>query len=772
MAADAISQFAVLLRGYRLAAGLTQEALAERAGLSANGIQKLERGVTRPQRDTLERLLQALYLEGAAERAFRSAAAPVPRSRPAPSPALPTGRPRSHLPIALTSFIGREREVAAVRRLLDQARLVTLTGPGGVGKTRLALHVAAIAESFVDGVVVVALDSLTAPEQVLPAIAEALGVAQETDAPLAERLMDVLQGRRLLLVLDNFEHVLTAALVVAELLGACPRLVVLATSRAPLRLSGEQEYPVVPMPLPPAGTAWQQLMRWDAVQLFAERARARLPDFMLSEANAEDVAATCRLVDGLPLAVELAAARCKLLPPAALRALLEQRPNQLENGPRDAPARHRTLRATVAWSYDLLTRPERALFRRLAIFSGGATPTMVGAVCADAPTVDTLGGLATLLDHSLIFRLADEGAGADRVRVGMLETVRAYSEEQLREAGEQNAYRDRHAAYFAALTASAVPALQGQEQLHWLDLLTVERGNILAALRWSIGRGANEQALCLSAAMGWFWLLRGQLREGRDCLAEVLAATPLRDDPSRERGEVLAIAALLALHDQDIDTGTDLAKQALRLAEQVADARTLALARLVCAIAAFHVQDWTSAEQHAQACLVAVALSERLPLVATALVLLAHNALAHKEYGRARQILEEALILARRQGERMTLAVVLESYALALNATLEPFPLAALAEESLTARRQLGDPLGLADALRLWGQLALNHQELAAASNHFAESLLLSEQAGSSRRAAGAKLGLGEVARIREDGAEARRRSTELDVAAYDSVRP
>jgi predicted ATPase len=484
--------FGAALKRFRLAAGLTQEALAERARLSARAVSDLERGVARaPRPGTLALLARALRLDPAGRAALAAAAGP-PTGEPVPT------RSPHNLPPSLTSFVGRAREVRALRTLVRQGttRLVTLTGAGGTGKTRLALRVAAdLLPAFADGACFVALAAVADPDGLLPAVAQALGVPGAPRRSLRARLLEALHGRELLLLLDNVEHLLAGAPAVAELLVACPGLTVLATGRAALRLSGEREFPVPPLAFPdprrPPGAA--DLARFDAARLFVERARAVRPGFRVTAADAAAVAAICARLDGLPLALELAAARVKLLPPRALLGRLGAGPagatlRLLTGGVRDAPARQRTLRATIAWSHDLLTPEERVLFRRLAVFAGGFTLEAAGAVCAGpgraGPGGDLVEGLASLAEENLL-SAGQEVAG--EARFGMLETVREYALEQLAAAGEAAAVRAAHAGYYLALVEASGPVLIGTERTR--RRLEAERDNFQAALRWSVQRG-------------------------------------------------------------------------------------------------------------------------------------------------------------------------------------------------------------------------------------------------------------------------------------------
>jgi predicted ATPase/transcriptional regulator with XRE-family HTH domain len=443
------TDFGDLLRHHRIAAGLTQEALAERAGLSTRGISDLERGARElPRKDTLRLLLQALDLAPADRTALVTAA----RHPPATEPRGVHPDRFSGLPVALTPLIGRETDVVSVTGLLNEpaVRLVTLTGPGGTGKTRLALAVAGrLAAVFPDGVAFVPLAALADPALVVSSIAQGLGVREAAGQTVIEALVAYLRDKRMLLVLNNFEHLLPAAPLVTDLLGADRSLSVLATSRVRLRLSGEREVMVPPLALPSAGSApgRDELAHVPAVQLFVARAQDVKSDFALTDENASAVAVICQRLDGLPLAVELAAARIKILSPAALLARLDRRLPLLTGGLRDLPDRQQTLRKTMAWSHDLLGEQERALFRRLGVFAGGWTLEAAEAVANRDGAVDVLEGVASLVDISLV-RQSDQPD--DEPRFMMLETIREFALERLGEdTTEKQAVERAHAAFFA-----------------------------------------------------------------------------------------------------------------------------------------------------------------------------------------------------------------------------------------------------------------------------------------------------------------------------------
>ncbi|HZU75474.1 MAG TPA: NB-ARC domain-containing protein [Dehalococcoidia bacterium] len=426
----------------------------------------------------------------------------------------------SNLPAPVTPCIGRERELATIADRLSTVRLLTLIGPGGVGKTRLAIAAAhTVRSAFPDGVWFIDL-APTRDSALVPAvIAQKLGLAESPGYTLRDVLQEALRTRATLLVLDTFEHVLEAAPVVAALLAACPRLRVLATSRAPLRVTGEQQFPVAPLALP-AGTLPATVARSPAVTLFVQRAQAVLPEFALSEENAPVVSAICVRLEGLPLALELAAARLAVLPPHELLARLDDRLALLSHGARDLPARQQTLRNTVQWSYDLLPAQAQRLFRALAVCAGGCTLPLAGAISGLAET-EALDALTQLTEASLVQRDTAEGS-RDEARFRTLDTIRAFALEQLRALDEEAAVRGRHAEYFRALVRSAGPDPVGADQRRWLTRLASELENLRAALRWSLDRGTAEQALWLAAGLGFFWVARGYWEEGRHWLSAAL----------------------------------------------------------------------------------------------------------------------------------------------------------------------------------------------------------------------------------------------------------
>ena len=493
------------------------------------------------------------------------------------------------LPSPLTSFVGRGREVDQVCDLLRHAdvRLVTLTGPGGVGKTRLAFQVAAsVADAFPDGVVFVSLAATAGPTLVQPAVARALGVLESGDRPLLQRLTGVLRSRPVLLVLDNLEHVVAAAPFVADLLAACPELKVLVTSRVTLRVSGEHEFPVPPLPVPdpnrlPPAT---ELAAYGAVTLFAQRARAVRPDFAIGEANAAAVAEVCARLDGLPLAIELAAARSKVLSPQAVLARLENRLALLTGGSRDHPERLRAMREAIAWSYDLLTPHEQALFRRLAVFAGGWTVEAAAAVAGgeDGRGPTTLDLLSSLADSSL---LVQRQQADGEPRFSMLETIREYGLERLAAAGEEEETRRRHAAWCIALAEELWPTIQRRlDPAQAISRLAPEQANLRAALAWLDHTGNGEDLLRLTGAIFLFWYVHGDLREGLSWLER--APMHGSDMPTALRARALLGAGMLAHYAADDARAVPWLEASLALYRQIEDRWGLMFAPLLLGIVA------------------------------------------------------------------------------------------------------------------------------------------------------------------------------------------
>jgi predicted ATPase/class 3 adenylate cyclase len=452
----------------------------------------------------------------------------------------------NNLPLQLTTFVGRA-ELETARRLVGTTRLLTLTGPGGTGKTRLALQLAAdLVDDFPDGVFFVALDSIVDPDLVAPTVVEAVGIDPGSGDPLA-RLIDHLKTRRTLLVLDNFEQVVEGADTVSRLLAETPGVTVIVTSRVLLRLYGEQEFPVPPLGLPVAGTVRTaaQGMAIEAVRLFVERAMASQPSFTLTDANAATVADIVLRLDGLPLAIELAAARVRILSVDALAGRLDDRLATLTGGARDRPGRQQTLRGAIDWSHDLLDEPDRLLFRRFAAFAGGACLSQAEAVCGPASTLgqEVLDGLASLAEKSLLRAVP---AGADEPRFAMLPTIREYALERLDGSDEADAIRSRHAEAYTALVERVSPELTGRGGAGSLDRLELDHDNVRAALDWAVDRDRADIGLRILAAIWRFWQIRGHLHEAPGWASRILALPAAPEQPATLRARAIGAAGSIA----------------------------------------------------------------------------------------------------------------------------------------------------------------------------------------------------------------------------------
>ncbi len=453
----------------------------------------------------------------------------------------------NNLPTQLTSFVGREDVVVEAKRLLAGTRLLTLVGPGGIGKTRLSLQIAAdMVQAFPDGVFFIQLSAVRDPDLIASVVAQAIGIPvagnQVPMAAVAEHLRD----RKVLLVLDNLEQLLPqGAPVIAEMLQAAPNVKAVASSRAALHVYGEQEMAIEPLRLPDlrALPSLEALSQFEAVKLFIERAVAARHDFQATNENAPAIAGICERVDGLPLAIELAAARVKLFTPQALLARLETSASVLGSGARDLPGRQQTLKGAIAWSYDLLDKPLERLFARFSVFARGANLEQAEAVCgpADELGVDVLSGLDELAEQSLLRRLPD----FDEPRLLMLHVIREFAAERLQASGEADAIRDRHADAYAALAAAAEPNFLGPEQKQWLEALERDHDNLRAAFDWSIAHGDTQRALRLGAAFWRFWQMRGHLREGRARLDAILAMPQARDHEEDRLAAQEALAGVL-----------------------------------------------------------------------------------------------------------------------------------------------------------------------------------------------------------------------------------
>jgi predicted ATPase/class 3 adenylate cyclase len=654
--------------------GLVQHALPDGASLRDLGTHRL-RGIAGPEP------LHELVIEG-----LRSDF-PPPRTLDA--------RP-NNLPPQLTSFVGREEEIAEVVRLLGRTRLLTLTGPGGSGKSRLALQVAAdLLTEFRDGSCFVDLSPVTDPALVPAAVANALGVPEAAGRPILDGVKEHLRHRELLQVVDNFEQVAEAGPVLEELLLAAPKLRTMVTSRVVLSLRGEQEYAVPPLHVLDPGRLpldLSALRAVEAVRLFCERALAASPRFALTEENAPVVAEITARLDGLPLAIELAATRTKVLTPTQILSRLKQRLSILTSSSRSLPERQRTLRAAIAWSYDLLDPVERRLFARLSVFTGGWTFEAAEAVCD--PTefgLDALDGLTSLVDKSLIRRSEPPGRPS---RFSMLETIREFAHEQLEASGDLELVVERHADHYLRLAEEVEPHLTAEDQGEWLDRCDTEHANIRAALRWAIDRGEAGRAQAAAGALWRFWHQRGHLAEGRRWLEEILAM-PSGQARTAARAKALTAAGGIAWW-SDQGASRALYEEALAIERELGDPARLAEALYNQSFAVAAEHDLTSAARLLDESL---ELFRRLgdePGVARVLGMQVVPDAMAGDWDRVVAKLQEVAAIWRRLGDRLQLAFTLIWLAFAHGRTGRRADARATALEALELFREADNATGVA----------------------------------------------------------------------------
>lgn len=772
------SLFGAWLKERRKALDLTQEDLAERIGCSPVTILKIEAGTRRPSKQLAELLATHLEISPEERLAFLRMARPTrpgeqdagDRIAVAESTAADPGtrdsarRPPTNLQAQATPFVGRQNEMAAIRAMLWRAgtRLVTLTGAGGVGKTRLAIQVAAeLLDDFSDGVFFVGLAPIGDSDLVVSAIAQALGHRKEPGRPLVDSLKEHLRDKQMLLVLDNFEHVAKARLLVSELLSA-PQLKVLVTSRVALRVYGEHNFTVRPMSLPTAEIvreAHEQpalLVGYEAVRLFVERAQAASSDFALTADNAQAVAEICLRLDGLPLAIELGATRVKVLSPKAMLARLGagEQLNLLTRGAEDMPARQRTLRGAIAWSYDLLDAEEKALFRRMSVFVGGSTMKAIaqcglrsaeyeeGTEVTPHSTFHTphlLDLLESLVDKSLLRQEASEDG---EPRFWMLETIREYALERLgmEESGEEAEVRKRHAVYFLGLVEEAEEELRGPRQADWLKRLEREHDNLRAALLYSLEAGETEIALRMVGAVWQFWWMHGHTVEGSKWLDRALASVPV-GVPTEEVGSAPAAVLAKALNAAgsmsaylgEFDRARVLLERSLAQRQAIGDKQGMAASLNNLGTVAMQQGDYTRAGQlYEDGLALRRQLGDAGP-IAMSLLNLGNLALRHGNYKEAKPFYDESLDIFRALDDGQNIAMALGNLGLAALYQDDYEGAEPLLEESLAVSREMGNTRQVALMLNSLTCVALSRDECVQARAMGQKSLAMYRELGDNK---------------------------------------
>lgn len=652
----------------------------------------------------------------------------------------------TNLPLQLTSFVGRDREIGDIARLLKERSLLSLTGPGGTGKTRLALRAASqLRREYPDGVYYVELATVDDASLVLNAIANSLRVKEQANRSLLVAVQEFLQNRKLLLLLDNFEHVLEGAPLLVHLLTAAREVTILVTSRQPLRLSGEQEYPVAPLPLPDADSSHllEKVAESDAVRLFAQRAQLAKPEFELREENVLAVSGICRVLDGLPLAIELAAARVKLFPPEILWRRMQDGKigkdrrttlNMLARGSRDMPARQQTLSATIEWSYKLLPLQEQKLFRRLAVFADGVTLEAAEAAgnWDGSLEFDILDGLDALLSKNL---LRHGTFSADAPRFAMLQTIHDYASERLSESGEREEVFEYAARYYLEMAREAAAQMNGPQQAAWLRRLEVEQANLRTMLRWCEKGRHVKMALQLASGLWMSWYKRAQPSEGLRWLAAILA-WPETEHYRALRAELLCAAGALSCQRGDFAAGQQYSEESLALVDRSEDPWSVVIALINLAVVARQQSDNAKALAYSEESLAAARACGDEALIAIALISIGVALRYQGQLSAAEEYSQECLTLARGVGDAWTIGVALSNLGSISRLQGDYGAARAYYEQVVEVARDNGDKWLLALAVPYLGVLAMVQDDYSRARALFRENLQIQREVGLKRETA------------------------------------
>jgi predicted ATPase/class 3 adenylate cyclase len=640
--------------------------------------------------------------------------------------------PRNNIRLEVTSFVGRDREIAQATRMLDQSSLLTLTGSGGVGKTRIGMRLArTLLDQFEDGTWIVECGNLSDPSFLLPSVVSAIGLSDPAGRSLLSTIIDQLKGKRLLLVLDDCDPVLTAAAELAEgLVRVCSTVRIVVTSREALGVPGEAILPIASLATPASGStiAASELGSIDACRLFVERAQAVQPGFELTDQNARSVAQLCRRLDGIPLAIELAAARVRALPVEQIASRLDDRFRLLTGGSRTSVARHQTLRATIDWSYDLLTEPERAVLRRLSVFAGGASLEAAESVCAGDPVdaMDILDLLGRLVEKSLVF--TDPTSSEAHFR--LLETVREYARARLVEADEGDPTLRRHRDLFLALVDEASPAFfHGPEPVDWLRRIDDDHEDVRAALEWCLDQpGEARSGLRIAAGLWRYWEIRGDLTEGRAWLERMLEA--VGDETSALRADALTGAANLAFMQGDLRAAAALQRGSLEIQRRMGDPQGVAYAANNLANTSVQLGDNARArELYEEAISITRDLGD-VRGVAFGSINLADVAAREGDLAAAQSLEEEILASIRRLGDRWTEAFALDAFARTARRAGQHERARTLHIEALAILEELGDRRGVARVLTQLAELALTDGDGPRARGLLRQSLAIRQELG------------------------------------------